>query len=38
MKNKYISEQEKKKIIEHLIQKGYLTQNQIRALKKRGSI
>ncbi|MGN0569343.1 MAG: hypothetical protein ACI4N4_02440 [Candidatus Fimenecus sp.] len=35
---KYITDEEKAKIIRMMIEKGYLTQNQIKALKKRGSL
>ena len=38
MRKKYINEQEKKEILIHLIEKGFLTENQIKTLKKRGSI
>jgi hypothetical protein len=38
MQKKYITEQEKIQIIKHLISKGYLTENQIKTLKKRNNL
>lgn len=35
---KYITEKEKNEIIKHLISKGYLTENQIKTLKKRNNL
>lgn len=35
---KHLSEKEKAEIIRHLIEKGYLTKNQIEKLKKRNNL
>jgi len=38
MQKKYITNEEKLEIIKMMISKGYLTENQIRTLKKRNNL